>query len=364
MSDLMTFHDILPSMGGGKSVENTARYISDYNNLFNYWYANYGKLQSTYELNDFWQYAFDTVKDSTYINAFYNAPYTEYKLKNIDAQSYRAISNMIMISSTYGLGIDMINDIDLDITINNTSSSDIAGNIINIDNTQINVENVNVSVFTRNYGGENYNNANSVLSIKCPVKNCSLTYKTIGNRERLETLLTCESIENFKFKIDNIIKYNTNYDYLPLYNWIRVLGEDISNDINIEIDLADYRYLTYHIISTATTNAYIRPKTITKICDHLNIVFINPIKVGTSSSSSGTLYLTDYTTNENLYNYCNSFDLYYDFQNRTDCADLSQIPTGYKSGNLVSKSIHLKNLPSSLKSKYTADCFDIINVIE
>ena len=57
---------------------------------------------------------------------------------------------------------------------------------------------------------------------------------------------------------------------------------------------------------------------------------------------------------------CESLDIYIDFDNDINAFDY----TNLANYNLSTKSIHLKNLPSSLQSQYTAACFDIVNVIE
>ena len=344
--------------GGGKSLTNNARYLSDYNNLFNYWYANYGRLQSTYELNDFWQHAFDTVKNSTYINAFFNAPYTDYNLQHINPTGGRAMSNMIMISSTSGIGIDTINNINLNIT-ENVDDGTMTGSIINIENTPISVNNVEVALNHKSFTPPTYGaNENSLLNIVTDIKKAKVTIDTLYTDKLIENVLRCKSVEEFTFKVNNTIKYSQEYSRLNhIILFANEDGPDNTNNMVLNVDLNSNRNYSTNVVLAANVDGWIRVmNAMYKIADHLTINVINPIRVGTGSGY-GSLTITD----TSVYTFCKSFDFYYDFQNRTDCCDLSSIAN---ETNITSKSIHLKNLPSSLKSKYTAACFDIVNVIE
>lgn len=87
MPDLMTFHDIIPNMGGGKSITIKINWDTDYPDLYKNWYQTYGIVQCPDELNNFWKWMFKNYHNSdlSYYKVFENCPY-----ESIDITTYNA----------------------------------------------------------------------------------------------------------------------------------------------------------------------------------------------------------------------------------------------------------------------------------
>ena len=402
MPELATFHDLLPSMGG-KSLTNNAKYISDYSNLYNNWYDNYGKYDCPNELNEFWLYMMTSahpIKDNEIDNIFANAPYQYFpkiEMKSRQRLTFgssnwtdmKDIGNIYIkylkscdIKQYLDLNLEYVKTNLLDITI---EDDDVLDRILTSKPSSVGINGfwycaayIDTLNFTRDYV--------SIFDQNIYVSTSFNEKQYRGSNTQLKIYKTKNFDTGIRLVNINILKPRTISEYgtVPAPSCIVTLNanEYVFPDtdyfeINVNAPYTDSLIYEYDAIygrgpiqlqsSYYGSNIKSIKKLIYDYSDGYKTISnppkINNLKINLKGKLFDKLYFINtvkYKDTTDLAKNINNLDLTVDFDNRTDMdvADFANYDT------ILSKSIHLKNVPSSLQSQYTADCFDIINVIE
>ena len=375
MPELATFHDLLPNMGGGKSVTYNVKYRNDYT-LWNNWYTKYGQYDCPNEINGFWKWMFENIFSDTYNLAFDDCPYTSYILdftKKTDNLTIVDITDVINSSDTVDINTIVFKNFRSLFKISYNQISE----LIYLPNSNIyylEISGLDTRPGTNFSTPLNYNNGCFIDVGNVNTINID-SYFTVSN-----AVLKLKSVREMNITVHNnvvdtyylpyIISFDESNDDTVIdtstiniyYSNIRLIkksnnGEDVVSSVE---------FITHYFDGFSPVMFYC-DYTVTK--KHVNHLIINidmmmnnvpdddAIKSVKISDSRGLLCLKKYAAKIDIY-----IDFHGYYNNIFDFSQLGNIDDIFS--DFDSKSIHLKNLSSLLKSQYTADCFDIINVIE
>ena len=352
--------------GGGKSVTNYAKYLNDYPNLYTNWYNNYG-YQNPSGITDFWKFMFKNIFPT------YENDYVDY-------------SNAFTVNCNY----------DIDLTLNNRENK-----ILNLNKF---MNDINGNVKLNIVGGIAKNDHHTfmgsidsydIIQRYYNMRNIDLDFTLIETsfRDGPDTAYPKICI----FNVDTV-NYNIHFpDNTELLSGSDMIYTDNTimavyfHEINLNISGATYIENEYvcpnvMLIGDSTTPYSNWADNILNINfggAKLDVVTLfssqnqyGIIHVGDHDYESKAKHLTINISKGNIMNFYNAqikyddlakaylsgVDIYLDLQG--DSYYNINNYNGYFPGNMPSKRVHLKNVPSSLQSQFTDPIFDIVNVIE
>ena len=395
--------------GGGNSVTNNANWISDFPYLYENWYIEYGQYDCPDELNVFWKQIMDEIPITSRncTDVFYGAPYQEFpefifggykmcnslKFGNQDWTETKHIGNISIYCNNSGrvnssfFNAD-INKVDYKINGQNVDSvitSDpysvglgAALSVINNKNNKTHIGTLNLTsndfaiydqnIYVTSYFDEKqFRGSNRAIELCAdlgmPIDNININIQRTRSIDDKGTVPAAPIIiTNYSYyyyaDIDNMnINVTCPYSDNLIYEYDGIYGRGpISNGGNWGTNIPKIKQLIYdYNYGTYTASNYYTYISTPPIIENLHINLTGKL--------FDKLYFVNnvnYRNNGDIAKYVHNLDLTVDFNGRTDMdvTDFANYDT------ILSKSIHIKNMPASLKSKYTADCFDIINVIE